>query len=87
MLGWDAVMFAAFWREPPGGEACATLMLLGVVGNVLVLLGWLGATALEKSLSGSTADYTLVAALVLGQVAVGLAAFAPAGCLRTVLGL
>jgi hypothetical protein len=81
VLAWDAAMLAAFWRNRRSGRL-ATLMLLGVVGNVLVLLGWLGASAVERSLSGSPADYTLVVALVIGQAAIGLAALAPAGCLR-----
>ena len=81
VLAWDVAMLAGFWRHRRSGRL-GMLMLLGLAGNVLVLLGWLGASAVERSLSGSPADYTLVVALVLVQVAIGLAALAPSGCLR-----
>ena len=58
------------------------MMLLGLAGNVAVVLGWLGASAVERQLHGSPASFTPVIALLLVQLALGCLALAPAGCLH-----
>lgn len=82
VLAWTAVMFAGFWRQRRAVPV-GTLMVLGVVGNVLVLFAWLGATAIEQQLNGRPVSYAPVVSLVLAQAVIGAAALAPAGCLRT----
>jgi hypothetical protein len=83
ILAWDIFMLAccALARRP---SKLGTMMLLGIAGNVVVALGWLGAAAVERQLHGSPSNALPVIALVLGQLAIGGAALAPAGCLRGV---
>jgi hypothetical protein len=81
IMAWSLAMVVAFWMGRHSTKL-SWLMLLGLAGNVMVLLGWLGASAVERRLHGAPADFTLVAALVAAQVAIGCCALAPAGCLR-----
>jgi hypothetical protein len=81
ILAWDVAMVLAFWlgRRP---DRLGATMLMGLAGNVAVILGWLGASAVERQLHGAPADYTTVVVLVLAQLALVCVALAPAGCLR-----
>lgn len=74
-------MLVAFWTGRHSSKL-GSFMLLGLVGNAAVVLGWLGASAVERQLHGSPADFTPVVVLVVAQVAqvaLGCLALAPAG--------
>jgi hypothetical protein len=80
VLLWDGLLLVTcFCGRSAGGLTAG--MLLGVVGNVLVLLGWLGAAVVEDHPVGFLGGATILA-LVVSQLAIGCTAFAPAGCLR-----
>lgn len=81
ILAWNVAMLAGLWANRDARRVGA-LALLGVAGNVVVFAGWLGASAVERVLHGTAGNFAPVAALILAQVAVGLVALAPAGCLR-----
>ncbi|OJW07464.1 MAG: hypothetical protein BGO49_26225 [Planctomycetales bacterium 71-10] len=81
VLVWNLVMLAGCWAGRRS-ESPAAMMMLGLVGSMAVVLGWLGATAVEHRLHGAPADFATVAAVVSAQLAVACLAFAPAGCLR-----
>ena len=80
ILAWNVVVLVGCWLGR-NSDRLGAMMLLGLAGNVAVVLGWLGASAVERSLHGTPGDYTQVIALVLGQLAIGLVALAPAGYL------
>jgi hypothetical protein len=81
ILAWNVVMLAGCWLGRHS-ERLGAMMLLGLAGNVAVVLGWLGASAVERHLHGSPASFTPVMVLLLMQLALGCLALAPAGCLH-----
>jgi hypothetical protein len=82
ILAWNVITLAGcrLGRRP---ESLGKMMGLGLAGNIVVVLGWLGASAFERQLHGNPADFTPVVALVLVQLALAGLALAPAGCLRS----
>jgi hypothetical protein len=59
------------------------LMLVGVLGNAVITLGWFGASLGTKHHVGIVPNLSAVAVLVAIQIGVGCAALTPAGCLRS----
>jgi hypothetical protein len=81
VLAWDVVLLAACALCRRRARLGA-VMLLGLVGNALVILGWLGAALGAHHPHTLPAGSATAAALLLLQVAVACTALAPAGCLR-----
>jgi hypothetical protein len=80
ILLWNIAMLLHILRRQRGGPA---MMLPGILGNIVVLLGWFGAAFVEKNPHGPLAGGgVMIFVLLLSQLAVSCAAFAPAGCLR-----
>lgn len=82
ILIWNMVMFACHWFYRRASSA-TRVMLVGVIGNIVVILGWLGAAVAEKHPFGIFTSYPVIVVLVASQVAVSCTAIAPAGCLRS----
>ena len=81
ILTWNVCTLTTSWLTRKSANLGA-LMLLGIAGNAAVILGWLGASAVERQLHGSPADYIPVVVLVLAQITLACLALVPAGCLR-----
>jgi hypothetical protein len=81
ILVWDLVMLLCCCLHRQTSKLAA-MMFLGIVGNIVVILGWFGAAAIEKPSHGSPESYAMVIVLVLSQLAISCAALAPVGCLR-----
>lgn len=81
ILAWNVAALFGFYVRRPSSKL-GSMMRLGIAGNVVVVLGWLGASALERQLHGSAANFTPVIAIILIQLALGCLALAPPGCLR-----
>jgi hypothetical protein len=82
ILGWNAAMLFVFRRH--AGNVLAG-MLLGIVGNVVVILGWLGAGMVAAGLQAHPyghLNYALLLAIVSSQLAFLCLGLAPAGCLQ-----
>lgn len=80
ILAWNLVTVVCFWRGRHSDEVLAAV-LLGVAGNAVVVLGWLGAACIEGSPQGAFGTAAVVA-LTLGQLAFSCTALAPAGWAR-----
>ncbi|WP_422928002.1 hypothetical protein [Singulisphaera sp. PoT] len=82
ILAWNVAMLVGCWRGQESSRI-VTIMLLGVAGNVAIVLGWLGASAVERQLHGMPGNYAPMSVGLISQVALAAAALAPPGCLRT----
>jgi len=59
------------------------VLVMSIVGNVVVSLGWFGANLMAGSHSYGTAKYSwFLLAAIISNLALFAAGFAPAGCLR-----
>jgi hypothetical protein len=75
ILVWDVVMIVFWWRWSANQH---TGILLGLVGDVVVSVGWFGAGAAVRQ----SHNYLWLVLFIFSQAALFGAGFAPAGCLR-----
>jgi hypothetical protein len=83
LLAWDLALVAYWWRRPVADRSG---VLLGLVGNVVVSLAWVGPALLGGGAHGyGRQEWTILLLLggfVLAQPALFAAGFAPPGWLR-----
>lgn len=81
ILAWNLVMFVGYWRHRRTRRAHMA-MLLGIGGNIVVILGWFAAAnGGVHSVEWLSSNFVTML-LIIGQVAAGCTVLAPAGCLR-----
>jgi hypothetical protein len=81
ILAWDLMVFVCCFLCHRA-SAVLDLVLVGIAGNILVILGWLGAAAVESPGAGLLRNWPAISGLVLIQVVIGCSVFAPPGWLR-----
>lgn len=82
ILLWGLVMAGGYWRLRRSPQL-QRMMLLGLGGNVAVILGWLGAVSGGPHSLGVLSSVPAVLLLVVCHLGIGCLAFVPTGCLRS----
>ncbi|HWL07430.1 MAG TPA: permease prefix domain 1-containing protein [Planctomicrobium sp.] len=82
ILLWSLVTACGYWRFRRSPQL-PQMMLFGLVGNIVVILGWLGAVASGPHAVGVLSSFPVILLLIGSHLGIGCLAFAPTGCLRS----
>ena len=77
---WNAAMLVGLRQSSRRG--LTAILALAMVGNAVVILGWLGGVALAKQQFALAGGWTTILTLAAAQIAVAALALAPARCLQ-----